>query len=87
MIKQTLGSLFLSVLLIVCGCARQRIAAEKPTLPERKGVYHVAERHQTLFRICKTYGVDINRVASLNGVLTRQDRAADLHQGKASVEE
>ena len=28
----------------------------------------MVERHQTLYRICKTYGVDINRVASLNGI-------------------
>jgi murein DD-endopeptidase MepM/ murein hydrolase activator NlpD len=34
----------------------------------RKGVYHVVERHQTLYRICKTYNVDINKVASLNGI-------------------
>jgi murein DD-endopeptidase MepM/ murein hydrolase activator NlpD len=33
-----------------------------------KGVYHVVERHQTLFRICKTYGVDLKEVASLNGI-------------------
>jgi lipoprotein NlpD len=28
----------------------------------------VVERHQTLYRICKTYGVDIKSVASLNGI-------------------
>jgi murein DD-endopeptidase MepM/ murein hydrolase activator NlpD len=33
-----------------------------------KGVYHVVERHQTLYRICKTYGVDLKRVASLNSI-------------------
>jgi murein DD-endopeptidase MepM/ murein hydrolase activator NlpD len=33
-----------------------------------KGVYHVVERHQTLYRICKTYGVDLKEVASLNGI-------------------
>jgi len=33
-----------------------------------KGVYHVVERHQTLYRICKTYGVDLKGVASLNGI-------------------
>ena len=26
------------------------------------------EKHQTLYRICKTYGVDIKEVASLNGI-------------------
>jgi murein DD-endopeptidase MepM/ murein hydrolase activator NlpD len=33
-----------------------------------QGVYHVVERHQTLYRICKTYGVDLKEVASLNGI-------------------
>jgi murein DD-endopeptidase MepM/ murein hydrolase activator NlpD len=28
----------------------------------------VVERHQTLYRICKTYGVDLKGVASLNGI-------------------
>ncbi|MGD0919167.1 MAG: LysM peptidoglycan-binding domain-containing M23 family metallopeptidase, partial [Thermodesulfobacteriota bacterium] len=28
----------------------------------------MAERHQTLYRICKTYGVDIKEVASVNGI-------------------
>jgi murein DD-endopeptidase MepM/ murein hydrolase activator NlpD len=29
----------------------------------------MVERHQTLFRICKTYGVDIREVASLNRIM------------------
>jgi murein DD-endopeptidase MepM/ murein hydrolase activator NlpD len=33
-----------------------------------KGVYHVVERHQTFYRICKTYGVNLKEVASLNGI-------------------
>ena len=28
----------------------------------------MVERHQTLYRICKTYGVDIKEVASVNGI-------------------
>ena len=28
----------------------------------------MVERHQTLYRICKTYGVDLKEVASLNGI-------------------
>lgn len=28
----------------------------------------MVEKHQTLYRICKTYRVDINEVASLNGI-------------------
>lgn len=51
------------------GCVRYRIPLEKRSPPsEKKGFYHVVERHQTLYRICKTYGVDIKEVASLNGI-------------------
>jgi lipoprotein NlpD len=57
----------------VQACARHRVPAEKPTrMPEKriekKGIYHIVERHQTLYRICKTYGVDIQEVANLNGI-------------------
>jgi len=31
-------------------------------------VYHTVKRHQTLWRICKTYGVDINEVARVNHI-------------------
>jgi murein DD-endopeptidase MepM/ murein hydrolase activator NlpD len=34
-----------------------------------QGVYHVVEKHQTLYRICKTYQVDIKEVASLNNIV------------------
>jgi murein DD-endopeptidase MepM/ murein hydrolase activator NlpD len=73
-----LFELFLNLSLVllifsIYACARHRIPAEKPTrIPEkrieRKGVYHLVERHQTLYRICKTYGVDLNEVASINGI-------------------
>ena len=65
----------------VNSCARHKVVFKKEPPPqekrieireekkaETKGVYHVVERHQTLYRICKTYGVDINEVASLNGL-------------------
>lgn len=38
-----------------------------PSYP-RAGVYHTVKRHQTLWRICKTYGVDINEVARINHI-------------------
>jgi len=60
---------FLLTSLLVGGCARHRASPERPSPPPgRKGVYHVVERHQTLYRICKTYGVDLKWVASLNGI-------------------
>ena len=68
-----LGTLFLSALLLVASCSQKRVATERrPPRQEkkvvRKGVYHVVERHQTLYRICKTYGVDLKTVASLNRI-------------------
>jgi murein DD-endopeptidase MepM/ murein hydrolase activator NlpD len=68
-----LGTLFLSTLLLVASCSQKRVATERrPPRQEkkvaRKGVYHVVERHQTLYRICKTYEVDIHEVASINGI-------------------
>jgi len=61
---------FLSTIILLNTCGRHKIALEKPSPPtERKGVYHIVERHQTLYRICKTYGVDIREVASLNGIV------------------
>jgi len=54
---------------IIGGCARPKTPVEKrPPLQKMRGVYHVVERHQTFYRICKSYGVDIKEVASLNGI-------------------
>jgi murein DD-endopeptidase MepM/ murein hydrolase activator NlpD len=69
MLRNILCLLLLSVILTISGCAKHRVPLEAPSpMPERKGVYHVVERHQTLYRICKTYGVEIKEVASLNGI-------------------
>ena len=65
---------FLFVFLLIgsiSACSSQRVVSRKPSHPERKGVYHVVERHQTLYRICKTYGVDMDEVASLNRISDR----------------
>jgi murein DD-endopeptidase MepM/ murein hydrolase activator NlpD len=68
-VKNILWVSFLSVIFVIGGCARDRVSLGRPTSPPGiKGVYHVAERHQTLYRICKTYGVDLNEVASLNRI-------------------
>src|SRR4030042_1291801 len=59
----------LQIAFFASGCAKHRVLLGKPSPPpERKGIYHVVEKHQTLYRICKTYGVDIKEVASLNGI-------------------
>jgi len=65
--------IFLFILLasfLMNACARQKITLiKRPPLPrEKKGIYHVVERHQTLYRICKTYQVDLKEVTSLNGI-------------------
>lgn len=60
---------FFSIILLTGGCARHRVSSDRPSPPPGiKGVYHVVERHQTLYRICKTYGVDLKEIASLNGI-------------------
>jgi len=62
----------LSASFFMNACAKQKIALIKPSFPrEKKGVYHVVERHQTLYRICKTYRVDLREVASANGISDR----------------
>jgi murein DD-endopeptidase MepM/ murein hydrolase activator NlpD len=69
MLKKILWFSFLSVVLLITGCARHKVPLEKASSPPgKKGVYHVVERHQTFYRICKTYGVDLREVASLNGI-------------------
>jgi murein DD-endopeptidase MepM/ murein hydrolase activator NlpD len=65
--------LILSVAFVLDACARHRVPAGKRSLPQEKkvakgGVYHVVERHQTLYRICKTYGVDLEKIASINRI-------------------
>jgi len=39
-----------------------------PKVYRPQGVYHVVKRHETLWRICKTYGVDMDYVARINGI-------------------
>jgi murein DD-endopeptidase MepM/ murein hydrolase activator NlpD len=69
MLKKILWLTLLSVIFFAGGCAKHRVPLEKRhPHPAKKGVYHVVEKHQTLYRICKTYGVDMKGVASLNGI-------------------
>ena len=60
---------FLSIIFLAGSCTRHRVSPERPSpTAGAKGIYHVVERHQTLYRICKTYGVDLKEVASLNRI-------------------
>jgi len=56
------------MVLIISACAPRRVFTGRPSPSLKKGVYHVVERHQTLYRICKTYQVDMERVASMNDI-------------------
>ena len=54
-------------------CARPTVPSGKLSAPpekqiKRKGVTHVVEPHQILYRICKTYGVTLQEVAALNRI-------------------
>jgi murein DD-endopeptidase MepM/ murein hydrolase activator NlpD len=58
-----------AVLLLVClllfpvGCRHTREVGRG-----ERGVYHIVKRHQTFWRICKTYKVDMDEVARINGI-------------------
>jgi len=43
----------------------------------QRGVYHTVKRHQTLWRICKTYGVNMDKVARINGIKDKSKIAVD----------
>jgi hypothetical protein len=60
---------FLVALSLLQGCmsSPRRPVVEKPGHKTR-GVYHTVKRHQTLWRISKTYNVDMYRVARINGI-------------------
>lgn len=66
--KHNLWVLLISVIFLTHGCAKQRVVIDRSPLPSKSGVYHVVEKHQTLYRICKTYGVDIQEVALINRI-------------------
>ena len=67
--KIVLALFFVTTVFFLNTCAQHRVPRERPSPSHgMKGVYHIVERHQTLYRICKTYGVDLKEVASLNGI-------------------
>jgi murein DD-endopeptidase MepM/ murein hydrolase activator NlpD len=71
-LKLVLGLFVILVIVLTSACGLRRVAVPKSSRPPKKivgkGVYHVVERHQTLYRICKTYGVDLQAVARLNRI-------------------
>jgi len=68
MVNHILWILFVLTVFLTQGCAKQKVVIDRSPLPSRSGIYHIVEKHQTLYRICKTYGVDIKEVASINRI-------------------
>jgi len=56
------------MVLVITACAPRRVSIGRPSPSFKKGVTHVVERHQTFYRICKTYQVDMDKVASINEI-------------------
>ena len=56
------------MVLVINACAPRRVSIGRPSPSFKKGVTHVVERHQTFYRICKTYQVDMDKVASINEI-------------------
>jgi murein DD-endopeptidase MepM/ murein hydrolase activator NlpD len=51
------------LVLVSVGCRHPRGVGHA-----QRGVYHTVKPHQTFWRICKTYGVDMEEVARINGI-------------------
>jgi|Deesub1362A_J573_1020465.scaffolds.fasta_scaffold00324_37 murein DD-endopeptidase MepM/ murein hydrolase activator NlpD len=55
--------------LLLASCGGKRPVPYELRPSERiRGVYHTVERGQTLWRICKAYGVDMQTVAEVNNI-------------------
>jgi len=68
-IKTVLFLLLISIAFLTSNCAKHQVVVGKgPPHSPKRGIYHLVEKHQTLYRICKTYKVDIKEVAFLNGI-------------------
>jgi murein DD-endopeptidase MepM/ murein hydrolase activator NlpD len=64
-----LGFFGLILPLFLLACAPKPIRVEPQAVrSEKKGVYHTVKPGETLWRICKTYGVDMDQVMSLNRI-------------------
>jgi len=60
--------LVLLTISVLIGCVSSEGRSVVESKPKRTGAYHTVKRHQTLWRICKTYGVDMYEVARVNGI-------------------
>jgi lipoprotein NlpD len=51
---------------VLCGCPAHRVDLPTQIDEDAQGVLHRVRRGQTLYRICRTYGVDLQTVAEVN---------------------
>jgi murein DD-endopeptidase MepM/ murein hydrolase activator NlpD len=56
---------FLLLFIFMTSCAKPR---RHPVEPWKKGVYHIIKKGQTLWRIARTYGVDLLLLAEVNAI-------------------
>lgn len=64
-------NILISIFVLVClSCASKPPVAPPLTAPVTKpeGIYHKVEKSETLWRICKTYKVNMQEVAELNNI-------------------
>jgi murein DD-endopeptidase MepM/ murein hydrolase activator NlpD len=72
--KRLAACCLIVVLVVFPGCRHVHNDASR-----ERGVYHLVQRHQTFWRICKTYGADMDEVALVNGITDKTKIAAGQH--------
>ena len=64
--KACLSMMFMAMVLFFCSCLHY------PSLPlpigKSKGIYHTVRKNETLWRICRAYGVNMQDVAEINNI-------------------
>ena len=66
--------LIIVLLIVFVGCRHLQDKTSR-----EQGVYHIVQRHQTFWRICKTYGADMDEVVRVNGIKDKAKIAVGQH--------
>ena len=66
--------LIIVLLIVFVGCRHLQDKTSR-----EQGVYHRVQRHQTFWRICKTYGADMDEVVRVNGIKDKAKIAVGQH--------
>jgi len=61
--------LFLIFVISSAGCVTAPHKVSPPVIPSAAGVYHIVGSGQTLWRIAKTYNVDVNELMKANAIV------------------